>query len=42
METAHKLARILYTLMRYGVACQKQSKEAFMTEHREKQKKNLH
>jgi len=40
--TAHKLARILYTVMRYGVAYQKQSEEAFVTEHRERQEKNLH
>ena len=40
--TAHKLARILYTVMRYGVAYQKRSDEAFTTEHRERQEKNLH
>jgi len=40
--TAHKLARIFYTVMRYGVAYQKRSEEAFTTEHRERQEKNLH
>lgn len=40
--TAHKLARILYTVMRYGVAYQKRSEEAFTSEHRERQEKNLH
>ncbi len=40
--TAHKLARILYTVMRYGVAYQKQSEEAFVIEHRQRQEKNLH
>ena len=40
--TAHKLARILYTVMRYGVAYQKRSEEEFTSEHRERQEKNLH
>ena len=40
--TAHKLARIVYTVMRYGVAYQKRSEEAFTTEHRERQEKNRH
>ena len=39
---AHKLARIIYTVMRYGVAYQKRSEEAFTSEHRERQEKNLH
>jgi len=40
--TAHKLARILSTEMRYDVAYQKRSDEVFVTEHRERQEKNLH
>jgi len=39
--TAHKLARILYTVMRYGVAYQKQSEEAFAMEHQQRQEKSL-
>jgi len=38
---AHKLARILYTVMRYGVAYQKQSEEAFAMEHQQRQEKSL-
>ncbi len=30
---AHKLARIFYTVMRYGVAYQKRSEEEFVNEH---------
>ena len=37
-----KLPRILYTVMRYGVAYQKRSEEEFTSEHRERQEKNLH
>ena len=40
--TAHKLARILYTVMCYGVAYQKQIEEAFVIEYRQRQEKNLH
>jgi len=40
--TAHKLARILYTVMRYGVEYAKRSEEEFTSEHRERQEKNLH
>ena len=40
--TAHKLARIFYTVMRYGVAYQKQSEEEFVIEHRKRMEKNLH
>jgi hypothetical protein len=40
--TAHKLARILYTMMRYGVDYQKQSEEAFEKEHQQRMEKNLH
>jgi len=40
--TAHKLARILYTVMRYGVEYQKQTEEVFVEEHRQRQEKNLH
>jgi len=36
--TAHKLSRILPTVMRYDVAYQKWSEEAFTGEHRERQK----
>ncbi len=40
--TAHKLARILYMVMRYGVAYQKRSEEEFVIDHRKPQEKNLH
>ncbi len=40
--TAHKLARILYTVMRYGVEYQKRSEEEFTAEHRKRMEKNLH
>ena len=40
--TAHKLARFIYTVMRYGVAYQQQSEEAFTVEPRERQEKQLH
>jgi hypothetical protein len=39
---AHKLARIFYTVMRYGVAYQKRSEEEFVDEHRRRQEANLH
>ncbi len=39
--TAHKLARIFYTVMRYGVAYQKQSEEEFVVDHRKRMEKNL-
>jgi transposase len=40
--TAHKLARIFYTVMRYGVEYQKRSEEEFEIEHRKRMEKNLH
>ena len=39
---AHKLARIFYTVMRYGVAYQKKSEEEFVNEHQQRMEKNLH
>jgi transposase len=39
---AHKLARIFYTVMRYGVAYQKRSEEEFTTEHRQRMERQLH
>ena len=39
--TAHKLARIFYTVMRYGVAYQKKSEEEFTIEHQKRMEKNL-
>ena len=39
---AHKLARIFYTVKRYGVAYQKRSEEEFANEHRKRQEQNLH
>ena len=40
--TAHKLARIFYTVMRYGVEYQKRTEEEFVIEHRKRMEKNLH
>ena len=40
--TAHKLARIFYTVMRYGLEYRKQSEEEFVIEHRQRMEKNLH
>ena len=40
--TAHKLARIFYTVMRYGVAYQKRSEEDFVNEHQKRMEQNLH
>ena len=40
--TAHKLAQIFDTVMRYGVAYQKQSEEEFVIAHRKRMEKNLH
>ncbi len=40
--TAHKLARILYNLTRYGVAYQKRSEEEFANEHQKRMEQNLH
>ena len=40
--TAHKLARIFYTVMRYGVEYQRRSEEEFVIEHRKRMEKNLH
>jgi transposase len=39
--TAHKLARIFYTVMRYGLGYQKRSEEEFVIEHRKRMEKNL-
>ncbi|MBA3580727.1 MAG: IS110 family transposase [Gemmatimonadaceae bacterium] len=39
--TAHKLARIFYTVMRYGVEYQKRSEEEFVIDHRERMEKQL-
>lgn len=39
--TAHKLARIFYTVMRYGVAYQNQSEQEFVIEHRQRLEKSL-
>ena len=40
--TAHKLARVFYTVMRYGVGYQKRTEEEFVVEHRKRMEKNLH
>ena len=40
--TAHKLARIFYTVLRYVVEYRKRSEEEFTVEHRKRMKKNLH
>ncbi len=40
--TAHKLARIFYTVMRYGVAYQKRSEEEFTVDHQKRMEKALH
>jgi transposase len=40
--TAHKLARIVYYLMRYGVAYVKQQEEAYAAQVRERLEKQLH
>ncbi len=39
--TAHKLARIVYNLMRYGLAYMKQTEEAYALQMRERQEKQL-
>ncbi len=39
--TAHKLARIIYALVRYGVAYQKKSEDDFAEQHRQRMEKNL-
>ena len=39
--TAHKLARILYAVIRFGVAYQQQSEEAEIEQHRQRQEKTL-
>ena len=36
------LARIFYTVMRYGVAYQKKSEEEFVNEHQKRMEQNLH
>ena len=40
--TAHKLARILYNLMRYGVAYMRQEEAAYAEQVRERLEKQLH
>ena len=40
--TAHKVARIFDTVMRYGVEYQKRSDEEFVIEHRTQMGKNRH
>ena len=39
--TAHRLARISYAVMRYGVAYRKRTEEEFAAEHRRRQENNL-
>jgi hypothetical protein len=39
--TAHKLARIIYNLMRYGVAYMRRKEAAFAEQVRERQEKQL-
>ena len=39
--TAHKLARIVYHLVRYGAAYVKQTEEAYAAQVRERQEKQL-
>ena len=40
--TAHKLARIIYNLMRYGLEYMKKSEEDYAEQQRARQEKNLH
>ena len=40
--TAHKLARIVYALMRYGVGYVKQTEQAYMEQTRQKMEKQFH
>ena len=40
--TAHKLARIFYTVLRYGVAYHKRSEEVFVVDHQKRMEKSLH
>ena len=40
--TAHKLARILYNMLRYGVAYMKKDEEAYAAQARERLEKQLH
>ena len=40
--TAHKLARILYNLMRYGLVYMKQSEAAYAEQVRQRLEKQLH
>jgi len=40
--TAHKLARIIYNLMRYGVAYMKKEESAYAEEMRGRQEKSFH
>ena len=39
---AHKLARIIYNVMRYGLAYMKKSEEEYAQQVRERQEKQLH
>lgn len=39
--TAHKLARIFYTVLRYGLDYQKKSEQEFVNDHRQRMEKNL-
>ena len=40
--TAHKLARIVYSLVRYGVGYLRQTEAEYQAQHREKQENALH
>ncbi|MDY3557317.1 IS110 family transposase [Gemmata sp. JC717] len=40
--TAHKLARVVYALMRHGTGYVKRTEAAFADQHRERQEKQLH
>jgi hypothetical protein len=40
--TAHKLARIVYALLRHGVGYVKQTQEVYAVQARAKQEKQLH
>jgi transposase len=40
--TAHKLARIVYNVMRFGVAYAKKTEEEYVTEQRQRLERNLH
>ena len=40
--TAHKLARIIYNIMRFGVEYMKRDEEAYAEQVRDRQEKQLH